>query len=666
MFQMQLENNLSFVSGLMPDAAIKLSINEIVNLLKNRFGLDVDPLFDLNVTIGSPLFHEKNTRWMQRARTVGINVRTVQNFWNVVPYSLTLPAAQNAIHLLPIWEPGVVASLYGMASWEINPEFYSQELAEAFPQLDSVEKQLKVVINILHALGRVVGMDVVPHTDRFSEQVLANPGYFEWLVRQDFRIVDHTTTVEFYVKQAILDFVLKNGSADASVAFPKNINDFFSPQFTENQRLMVLFGKKEDHSGRLERRKMLVRELFKYGFETAPATMGPPYRGLEVNPAPDALTIDEEGRAWRDFQIKNPQKFSRAFGPLTRYKLYEPLDNNRDWQLDFSKPLPEVWDYVCEKYAAVQREFGFDFMRGDMSHVQMRPSGVPDFAENDPFYDLLGAVKKRVLAEKPWFGYFAESFLAPPGEMAYGDELDHLEASHADSTLGNLQDEPIGSQSFMEMFSDYATWNETRKFSPNFTILTADKDDPRFDKYFLKGNEARYFIALFLADMPSYMALNFESRDPHPTPAPNEHYTKLYVFQEKNGPKATAGPFIFGKNKALFGALERQKTLADQIFFEIKNSQTEWLIRPDRAGEKKVVAWTQKDTLRYVFVANLDCDFAAPTAYFLKNELLETVELTPIFSTIESSKFGDNLLKINGLFAVKNLQPGECRVYQIG
>jgi hypothetical protein len=35
------------------------------------------------------------------------------------------------------------------------------------------------------------------------------------------------------------------------------------------------------------------------------------------------------------------------------------------------------------------------------------------------------------------------------------------------------------------------------------------------------------------------MSLGYEQRDPHPVPAPNENYTKLYVFQLDEGPKAT-------------------------------------------------------------------------------------------------------------------------------
>ena len=138
---------------------------------------------------------------------VGINVRTIGSFWNIMKYMLTVPASQQSIHILPIWEPGVVASLYGMSSWNINPEFYSAELAASVPNLNTVEKQLKVVMNLLHATGRVVGMDVIPHTDRYSEIVLANPQYFEWLQRKDIEIINHRADLYEEAQAIILQFL---------------------------------------------------------------------------------------------------------------------------------------------------------------------------------------------------------------------------------------------------------------------------------------------------------------------------------------------------------------------------------------------------------------------------------------------------------------------------
>ncbi len=540
---------------------------------------------------------------MKSANTVGINVRTIGSFWKIVPYVLTLPAAQNAIHILPVWEPGVVASLYGPSSWNINPEFFDPELAALFPQLDTVEKQLKAVVNLLHLGERAVGMDVVPHTDRFSEMAVANPHIFEWLQRRDLEIVRHDSGFYREVQRLIFDFVKKRGSAVPGLDFPDDKTAFFE-SFSEEIRLKVMFGHKNDYTGRLQKRKEIVQMLFDSGIETVPATMGPPYRGIEVDPHADARVVDEDGRVWLDYRIARPQAMSRVFGPLSRYKLYESKAENRHWELDFERPNTAAWDYVCNHYCAIQKEFGFDFMRGDMSHVQMRPEGVP--AHRDRFYDLLGAVKQAVLRDVPSFAYFAESFLAPPDTMAYGDECDHLEASFADSTLGNLQSEPVGTQEFVSEFARYCALLHTRKFAPNFTLMTADKDDPRFDGFYLEGNEIRYFLALFLTDMPSYVSLGFECRMPHHQPAPNEHYTKLYVFQMKTGPKATQGPYQWERNMVLYNNLARQKELSETLHADIRDAQTRWLIAPDASGQQKVIAWTQSDAPRFIFVANLD------------------------------------------------------------
>ena len=606
----------------LPQVATGYSVEVVVEKILLAYGTSAESAFFPDNQIPSPLAGHRNTQWIRRANCVGINVRTIGSFWNIIPYAFTLPAAQQAIHILPIWEPGVVASLYGMSSWNINPEFFSPELERAFPHLDTVEKQLKVVVNLLHLTGRVVGMDVVPHTDRYAEQVLANPSLFEWLERRDTEIVRHQRGLFREVEELIYEALGQMGSADVSRPVPAGANILFD-EMSEAERLLILFGPPEAAQLRLDRRKMFIQWLFEHGLETVPATMGPPYRGIEVDSSPEAAEYDEAGRLWRDYRITRPEPMSRVFGPLTRYRLYETV-NDQSWELDFKAPAVRAWQYAVEHYKAVQREYNFDFMRGDMSHVQMRPDGVP--ARPDAWYDLLAAVKKGVLEEKPYFGYFAESFLALPGEMAFGSEEDHLEASLADSTLGDLQSEPVHTERFMQELSRYVHLLHTRQFAPNFTILTADKDDPRFDRFYLSGNEARYFTALFLPEMPSYMALGFETRDPHPTPAPNEHYTKLYVFQTGTGPKATRGPYQWGQNNALYERLCRQKRMAEHIYTEISEARVTWIWPPDADGKRKYVAWAAG---KYIFMVNFD------TTAEIQTESLEEQhkKLIPVFST---------------------------------
>ncbi len=644
--------NQTFIPNLLPEQAVQMPTAQLAYILEKRFGQhDFYKALNPENTIASPVQNHENATWLKTANMVGINVRTIDSFWNVIKYSLTLPKSQSSIHLLPIWECGVVASLYGIASWNINPAFFDIELAVAFPHLNTVEKQLKVVSNLLHLMGKTVGMDVIPHTDRYSEIVLANPQFFEWLQRKEFKIIDHSENLHEKIQASILDFIYQYGGT-FSEHYPRQKEKFFDNNvFSEEKRLRFLFGEKNNLEGRTQRRNKLINHLFSEGYEPVPATMAPPYRGLKVDNREEAKTVDEDGRIWRDYVITKPEGMSRVFGPLARVKLYESKNDNFDWEIDFTKPRYEVWEYMAQKYQGFASKFNFDFMRGDMSHVQMNPNKIS--LKPDIYYDIHKYIKKKISQEKPFFGYFAESFLAPPNTMAYGNEEDHLEGSDTDTTLGDLQSMVVGTERFISEFSRYHDLLTTRKFAPNFTIMTADKDDPRFDEFYLKGNEIRMFMGLFLTDMPSYMALGFEQRDPHPTPAPNEHYTKLYVFQLSKGDKATHGKYVWGKNGKLFYNLSVLKTISDIISPNIDTQEIEWLIKPDIKGENKIIAWTQKENPQYIFVVNLDLQNNIET------DDLKNINFTkPFYSTAQRNKKDVN-------FEINSLKKGECRIYEI-
>ncbi len=651
----------SFIPNLLPEQAVQLSVQETLQILHQRLGGNaLTVALNPESSIPSPVAQEDNTEWIKQVNMVGINVRTIGSFWNMVKYALTIPAAQSSIHILPIWEVGVVASLYGISSWHINPEFFDEKLCRQIPSLDTVEKQLKVAVNFLHAMGKTVGMDVIPHTDRYSQIVLANPHYFEWLQRKDTEIIDHRAELHEEVQHLILAFLEKNGAA-IDLDYPKSRTAFFH-DFDEEGRLLVLFGEHRDYGERLKRRNALVQHLYNYGFEPVPATMAPPYRGLAVNEDESTAVTDDDGRVWREYVITKPQKMSRVFGPLTRFKLYDRINDNQEWQIDFLHPRKEVWQYVCEKYATIQKAFNFDFMRGDMSHVQMRPGGVPH--QTGLYYDILKTIKNHIQTKTPYFAYFAETFIAPAGEMAYGDEIDHLEFSDADSTLGDLQSLPVHTAEFQQRFRYYCDILETRQVAPNFTLMTGDKDDPRFDKFYLKGNEARYFITLFLGNMPSYMGLGFECRDTHHEPAPNEHYTKLYVFQIDEGEKATKGPYVWGKNGRLFHHITKLKMYAERIQPKIHGKPVRWLLPPDATGHKKVIAWTQSDNPDYLFIVNLDTEdninhLKIPTFGVKDNAQFD-------FSTVHFLDEEDKIMEYNGInYHLESMQAGECRVYKI-
>jgi hypothetical protein len=664
----------SFVPNLLPEAALQMPAPEILDILRQRWGKWIDLALSaryvnpdayeeaLPYDFRSPVVKQNSGKWLQRANLVGVNLRTVGGFWGLIPYTLTLPAAQSAIHLLPIWEPGVVGSLYGMISWQLNPDFFSPSLGSACPWLDRPEKQLRAVIHLLHGMGRTVGMDVIPHTDRFSEMVLAFPEHFEWLQRRELRIIDHSANLHTTVQRQIFEFIRQVGPAFPGDTMPRSTEALFHTACSEAARLRLLFGLPTDPAGRLKRRKLLIQHLHRQGFETVPATMAPPYRGLEVDPSPDAQITDGDGLEWRDYRITKPQTMSRVFNPLARYKLYESKDNNVNWEIDFSTPRLAVWKYVCVHYAEVQQHYGFDFMRGDMSHVQMRPEGVPPVT--DEYYDILGAVKHHIQANVPYFGYFAESFLAPKDMMSYGEEIDHLEASAAEATLGDLQSCTVGSPEFLQRLRLYDDLKSTRHCKPSFTVMTADKDDPRFDAFYRDGNALRLFLAFFLTDMPSYVGLGFETRDRHDQPAPNEHYTKLFVFQEQRGPKATLGAYVWGKNTALFGQITHLKLYLEKTWSKLNGRHIRWLIAPDACGANPLLAWTQADHPEFVFIANTSLE--KPSGAF---GLLAPGGSGPLvleFSTSQETPANDQKLVFNGIYyPVANLDPAEGRVYKL-
>ena len=667
-----------FIPHLLPETAVAFPVETTLDILRRRYGNSLDlaiserathpetPIESLPEFLHSPVKSVPDGRWLKRVKMVGINVRTIANFWNIVAYTFTLPPQQSSIHLLPIWEPGVVGSLYGMSSWQINREFFCEKLAEQLPHLNTVERQLRAVINISHLTGRTVGMDVIPHTDRFSEMGLAFPEHFEWLRRKGLHIVDHRANLHEMVQQQIFYFLQKNGAAGADLQLPGSAAHFFSATHPESSRLKLLFGQPDEPEQRKQRRIALIKHLHTAGYEPVPATMGPPYRGLLVDESPAARKIDENGLEWRDFRIAKPEDFSRVFGPLARYKLFESIDDNRDWQIDFSHPRPAVWQYVCEHYADVQRRFGFDFMRGDMAHVQMRPEGVP--VQIPQYYDLLKFVKQFIRTENrvPYFGYFAESFLAPPNVIGYGDEIEHLEASDADSTLGDLQSMVVGSAEFQRNFRLYSDIAKTRAVTPNFTMMTADKDDPRFDKFYVNGNELRHFIGQCLPMLPAYMALGFEMRDPHQKPAPNEHYSKLFVFQEKLGEKATNGSFVWGKNVRLFENFTRLNLLLSDIWQEISESESRWILPPDMADYYPAIAWTAAiPAPQWLFVANLDTEKAAAAVVIPARYLANARQIERIFSTADQPLPAKPVSISGSNFRIAEMLPGEGQIYQL-
>ncbi len=90
-----LSKEVSFIPNLLPEDAIALSPVETIDILRKHLGdavyfqaISVQntymPYAELPEILKSPVRTEANTDWLKKTNMVGINVRTVQSFWNVV------------------------------------------------------------------------------------------------------------------------------------------------------------------------------------------------------------------------------------------------------------------------------------------------------------------------------------------------------------------------------------------------------------------------------------------------------------------------------------------------------------------------------------------------------------------------------------------------------
>ena len=168
------------------------------------------------------------------------------------------------------------------------------------------------------------------------------------------------------------------------------------------------------------------------------------------------------------------------------------------------------------------------------------------------------------------------------------------------------------------------------------------------------------------------MGLGFELRDPHPAPAPNEHYTKLYVFRIDEGEKATHGAYQWGKNRPLFLTINKMKKYAESILKEVQFAESQWIILPD--ADNKIIVWTQKvaenQSPQYLFMVNLDTGKdvfdvqltpSQSKEFFTKEIAHKTLGID--FTTVSS---GDKSLTVNDLsIHIKELKAGESRAYRI-
>lgn len=620
-----IDNKVSIVPNLLLDDTFKFLIGDITDILKKKLGdtfytaTNIESVnvnnFDLPKAIQSPQRLRQNGEWLKGVNIVSINVAKVGSFWDVLKYTLTLPKTHQAIHLNSIFEVFSKNNSFGYTeSWRIDTKFYSMELNRLIPHLDTVEKQLKAVVNLLHALGKTVGIDMTTYVNVHSEMVLSNPHLFEWVQRGNK--ISKGKDLQERVKDSIIQFLKQYCPAYPLATFPEDKEVFFSDIYGEQRRNEILFGKPNQVKIRHRRIMDLSNFLLKQGYEL-----------LEISKI-DAV---------------EPLKKSVS---LSQYKLYQ--GNTEQRGLSSYHLKKETCDYITKHYQQIQQNYAFDFMKVSISHTTSTLK--TDRNQIRLFNDFAKVVKKDIQsAGNQHFAVFTDNYYTdnPPNylnETVYDVIINETKivVSKADNSQKNKKsDEVIKKQNSVNSLK-ISVSNIRRK--PN-----------------TESAELRLFKGIFITDVPSYTyydeqssriaANSFQQGFGNFMSKTNEYFINQYIKTTKKSPEDNA--------------LDIQR-YANKIWETIEGKAVQWLIPPTSKTGNGIIAWTQKDRPTHIFIANtnknaLCIDVHIPNIKGLKNQQLRLDFSNYDFTNTEEIPINYDSLH----YDIGRLFKDECRVYTV-
>ena len=608
------ENSAKYIKHT-PDECLKLSFRHSMELLQNIIGkekLEAAKKFK----IPSPVKNKTNTDWAQTIKIIGINPRITKTYWGIVKYAMTFP--ENGIHLMPLFETGD-GSLYVQNSWDLNDEFLDKELSDY--GFKTAKEQLKFVVNILHALGKVVGFDALPHVDNFSQIVILNPACFEWI-----KLTPDRKSQDFTVETEAL------GSEIEKLLINKlNLSqDFFC--LSEEKRKNILFpDKNTNFQTRMQIRK-IIRDA---GYEPIPVVEHSPSRPVVF----DREEYAQNGESWAVFRVEGKSEFAKIIGSNTPYKFYKSKDGY-PVKNTFDK---KVLDYFTERIFDFQKEYDFDFLRADMAHNQTSQSHNEEKDMKCP--EMWAILKDRIHTIKPYFATFAEAF--------WGNYY----ISGMQDMLNKKFDIVLGENNFLYMNEDFVS--STKKFFtdyrkkyrifPCMTVFTNDGDLPVHDNLYKseESNECRYFASMFL-NLPSYTGIGFETRALEPDK--DCMYSNQYVKKQEK-------EFLFGQNKDLFAAVCDMR----ELYFNIKEiiESKKLILIP--VNDKKSLCWYYEieNSQKLLFALNLNTDKNCIETDIKDVQTAELIYTNSRYSDIQADFSQTSDFKINNIYI------GECVVYNI-
>ena len=550
-----------------PIDCLNLTFEQSIDILKYMFGKEkVDEAFDITKFVKSPVEKYNDASWCKTIKIIGINPRITKTFWGIVKYAISFP--EQGIHIMPLFDSGD-GSLYVQNSWGINNDFLDDKLIKL--GYNNAEKQLKLIINILHLMGKIVGFDALSHCDNFSKIVLLNPNLFEWVKLNKektqqipFDQIDYNK-LYLEVEDIIIDYL----------NLPKNLFEL-----DEKTRESLIFPKDIDEFKRRMELRSIIRNK---GFEPIPVVEHSPNRPILFE------KIEKEGNEnWAVFKVENKSSREKIFGAMTPYTLYY---TERSVYPEKNNFWVESWDYFSNKINEFQNKFNFDFLRADMAHNQYSHSHREE--EKDIYCpELWKYVKSNIKENKPYFATIAEAFYS----TYYIDGISDMINKDFDLVIGEMNFKYLDKE-YLNIIDDYIKpFRENFSFYPSVTMFTNDGDVEGHNKYFKSNDQnlARCFISLFL-NLPSYMGMGFELRDINPQiPHMYSHY---YVIKHPID-------YCFGSNLDFFYKLTEIRELYSKMKNIIDNFELE--IKYSINNNLSLCFEYSKDIKKYLIAVNLN------------------------------------------------------------
>jgi hypothetical protein len=651
------DNKVSFIPNLLVDDEFELFVGDAMDLLKRQLG-DVFYMAiseeavnisssELPEAVQSPVRLMQNGKWLKGKNVVSINVNKVDSFWGVLKYVLTLPKTYEAIHLSPIFECSGIEDIHSNNSWYINPNFYSIELGKLMPHLNTVEKQLKAVINLLHALGKTVGITIMPHTSIFSEITLSNPHFFEWVKSKDKVMAVMTQRdLQEEVKDVVLEFLKKYCPAYPLASFPEDKEVFFSTGYGEAKRNAILFGKPNQVKIRRYRLIAITNFLLKRGYQLLNATELPQHELLN-NKIQRICASKQYQTEMLTKSRSEVQQFEQSMA-ISQYRLYEQ-DKHSEPQgaLNAYQNRTDIWAYLIEHYMVVQKNYSFDFIKGDIAH---NPTNINKIRERNIVKSVQYAIQQSGVC---YCASLADNISIFNKSTGHEDNYYYISAIEYDAIIG----------------IDNRSPNEIASILPSLQKVVKVIETPTPARFLFdtiaqvnrNNEELQLFMGLFVTDSPSFTTYNFQSEN-------------VYKFAVKEG----FGSFVPKTNKWLIDKTNQLKQnylsdnilniqlYASKIWDSIKGKKVEWLMTPNDAENKNILAWTQADEPSHVFVVNLNDDALYVDWMLPAIKGVENSRLTLNFSNyINIPEIKKASISDEKKYGRERLFKGECRVYLI-